>query len=151
MQSKPFTKTAVIKAAVFSLLIIIITCYEDEPLNFKEPGQRKDFDYMKWSKVKISAVHDICSLDSSQSELSYYLPFVRYHDRWKELGKLDFSYTPSQLYGFAPLYGSLHEKHLSWIWTIHSGAVLSATMAWKIWNWVKKHPSGRHIVNFSPT
>lgn len=210
MQSKPFTKTAVIKAAVFSLLIIIITCYvtklvvpkfllensswpststftqfydmeentvdvlfvgsscmstagipqylydkngivsynlaspeqtlitsyywlkealrfqspsvvfldnqmlftfyEDEPLNFKEPGQRKDFDYMKWSKVKISAVHDICSLDSSQSELSYYLPFVRYHDRWKELGKLDFSYTPSKLYGFAPLYGSLHEE-----------------------------------------
>ena len=110
MQSKPFTKTAVIKAAVFSLLIIIITCYEDEPLNFKEPGQRKDFDYMKWSKVKISAVHDICSLDSSQSEFSYYLPFVRYHDRWKELGKLDFTYTPSKLYGFAPLYGSLHEE-----------------------------------------
>ena len=89
---------------------MLFTFYEDEPLNFKEPGQRKDFDYMKWSKVKMSAVHDICSLDSSQSELSYYLPIVRYHDRWKELGKLDFTYTPSKLYGFAPLYGSLHKE-----------------------------------------
>lgn len=89
---------------------MLFTFYEDEALNFKEPGQRKDFDYMKWSKVKMTAVHDICSLDSSQSELSYYLPMIRYHDRWKELGKLDFSYTTSQMYGFAPLYGSLHEE-----------------------------------------
>lgn len=89
---------------------MLFTFYENEPLNFKEPGQRKDFDYMKWSKVKMTAVHDICSLDSSQSELSYYLPIVRYHDRWKELGKPDFTYTPSKLYGFAPLYGSLHEE-----------------------------------------
>lgn len=89
---------------------MLFTFYEDEPLNFKEPGQRKDFDYMKWSKVKMTAVHDICSLDSSQSELSYYLPVVRYHERWKELGKLDFTYTPSKLYGFAPLYGSLHAE-----------------------------------------
>lgn len=89
---------------------MLFTFYEDEPLNFKEPGQRKDFDYMKWSKVKMTAVHDICSLDTSQSELSYYLPIVRYHERWKELGKLDFTYIPSKLYGFAPLYGSLHEE-----------------------------------------
>lgn len=89
---------------------MLFTFYEDEPLNFKEPGQRKDFDRMKWSKVKIEAVNDICSLDKNQSKLSYYFPIVRYHDRFKELSKLDFSYTPSKLYGFAPLYGDLHEE-----------------------------------------
>ena len=84
---------------------MMFTFYADEELNFKEPGQRKDFDYMKWSKVKVEAVHDICRIDKSQSELSYYLPFIRYHDRWKELVKRDFKYETTKLYGYAPLVG----------------------------------------------
>lgn len=84
---------------------MMFTFYADEELNFKEPGQRKDFDYMKWSKVKREAVHDICQIDKEQSELSYYLPFVRYHDRWKELEKRDFTYETTKLYGYAPLIG----------------------------------------------
>lgn len=88
---------------------MLFTYYEDEPLNFKEPGLRKDFDRMKWSKVKVSAVNDICALDSSQSKLSYYFPLLRYHDRFKELSKLDFSYEISKLYGYAPLSGNFHE------------------------------------------
>ncbi|MDD5853176.1 MAG: hypothetical protein PUD03_03635 [Lachnospiraceae bacterium] len=88
---------------------MLFTFYADEKLNFKEPGQRKDFDRMRWSKVKVEAVNDFCRLDPEQSRLSYYFPLVRYHDRFKELTRLDFDYNISKLYGFAPLVGSLHE------------------------------------------
>lgn len=82
---------------------MLFTYYEDEELNYKEPGFRKDFDYMKWSPVKVKAVHEICSFDDRQSELSYYFPNIRYHDRWKELKSYDFHYETTTYYGYAPL------------------------------------------------
>lgn len=61
-------------------------------LNSEEAYTRKAFDYMKWSGVKKEAVEMICKLDQNQSLLSYYLPNIRYHTRWKELLESDFSY-----------------------------------------------------------
>lgn len=79
-----------------------------EPLYSDEPATRKAFDYMRWSANKVNAVNDICSHDSNQSELSYYIPTIRYHDRWKSLGEKDFKLKQglehSELKGYAPLY-----------------------------------------------
>ena len=47
-------------------------------------------DFMKWGPVKQEAVRAICALDENQSLSSYYTDFVRYHNRWVELGESDF-------------------------------------------------------------
>lgn len=77
-----------------------------ESLNMSEGMVRKCIDPMKWSKVKAEAVKEICELDDSQSELSYYLPNIRYHSRWTELERLDFDFDKQKeagLKGFGPL------------------------------------------------
>ena len=52
--------------------------HPENPINTVETLQRKCLDPMKWSSVKREAVHRLCQLDQSQSELSYYLPGVVY-------------------------------------------------------------------------
>ncbi len=79
---------------------------KEEPLNTAESCTRKAMDYMKWSPVKVEAVKDICTIDKNQSILSYYLPNVRFHDRWTELSEDDFTGSLSSHYelkGFCPL------------------------------------------------
>lgn len=81
----------------------------DEPLNTAESCTRKAMDPMRWSFNKIAAVEDICSIDANQSRASYYLPNIRFHGRWQELGRGDFiSGTMKRHYelkGYAPLPG----------------------------------------------
>ena len=85
--------------------IVVLDChllfpnYLDSVLNSDEGCTRKAFDHMKWSSVKREAIEDICSLDSNHSKISYYLPNIRYHTRWKELLESDFS------------YGEIHAHH----------------------------------------
>lgn len=59
--------------------------------------------------VKMEAVKTICELDQNQSLLSYYLPNIRYHTRWKGLGANDFKVWERkkhyELKGYAPLAG----------------------------------------------
>lgn len=62
----------------------------NEPLNTSEPCTRKAIDSMKWGKNKIDYIKDICALDSSQSIKSFFLPNIRYHDRWEELSFNDY-------------------------------------------------------------
>lgn len=68
----------------------LLPCRADEPLNSPEAFTRKAFDCMKWSSVKEEAVKTICTIDKSQSLLSYYFPIIRYHSRWSELSNKDF-------------------------------------------------------------
>lgn len=92
--------------------VVLLDCYilfeyrPEEPLNSAESCTRKAFDYMHWSSVKKDAVKTICKLDENQSELSYYLPNIRYHTRWKELSENDFTYAEKsqhyELKGYAP-------------------------------------------------
>lgn len=92
--------------------VVLLDCYilfdyrPEEPLNSAESCTRKAFDYMHWSLVKKEAVNTICKLDENQSELSYYLPNIRYHTRWKELSENDFTYLEKssqyELKGYAP-------------------------------------------------
>ena len=98
---------------------VVLECYfcfpymVDEPLNTEESYTRKAFDFMKWSPVKAEAVKTICEIDSKQDVWSYYFPNIRYHTRWTELDKNDYSYgemaSYSEMKGFAPLYFYLGE------------------------------------------
>lgn len=99
---------------------VVLECYfcfpymVDEPLNTEESCTRKAFDFMRWSPVKAEAVKTICEIDSKQDAWSYYLPNIRYHTRWAELDKNDYTYGDmaghSELKGFAPLYFYLGEE-----------------------------------------
>lgn len=98
---------------------VVLECYfcfpymVDEPLNTEESYTRKAFDFMKWSPVKAEAVKTICEIDTEQDVWSYYFPNIRYHTRWENLDKNDYTYADmaghSELKGFAPLYFYLGE------------------------------------------
>lgn len=81
--------------------------HKENDLNMVEGLVRKSIDPMRWSAVKMAAVHDICSIDIGQDELSYYLTNLRYHERWKVLTRDDFdpSMRAAPLKGYAPIYG----------------------------------------------
>ncbi len=60
-------------------------------VNEPEYGIREAFDSMKFSPVKAEAIHTICKMDDAMgSVLSYYLPLLRFHERWKGLTEKDF-------------------------------------------------------------
>lgn len=98
---------------------VVLECYfcfpymVDEPLNTEESYTRKAFDFMKWSPVKAEAVKTICGIDRAQDVWSYYFPNARYHTRWENLDRNDYTYgdmaSHSELKGFAPLYFYLGE------------------------------------------
>lgn len=82
------------KPKVVVLEIHFLFTYNHEtPVNSDEQFVRKTFDYMKWSSNKWEAVRTLCALDDDHSLKSYLLPFLRYHDRWSDLSKEDFTYT----------------------------------------------------------
>lgn len=75
---------------------LVLDCYyffqnNDSVLNTTEISIRRALDYMRWSPVKLEAVRTICELDENQSALSYFLPNIRYHERWDELQENDFA------------------------------------------------------------
>ena len=82
----------------------------DELLNTAEVCTRKAIDYMRWGKVKISAINDICKEDTNQDIWSYYLTNIRFHSRWTWIEESDFTYSQLAKHfetkGYAPLYNS---------------------------------------------
>lgn len=101
---------------------VVLECYfcfpyiVDEPLNTDESYTRKALDFMRWSPVKAEAVKTICELDEKQDARSYYLPHLRYHERWllDTPDRNDYTYRTmaghSELKGFSPLHFYLGEK-----------------------------------------
>lgn len=93
--------------------------HPEDPLNTVESLTRKCIDPMKWSLVKVEAVHDIAHRSNvfaedpahagyeRQSEMSYYFPNIRFHMRWLSgLGSEDFDYhvcNDSELKGWSTL------------------------------------------------
>jgi hypothetical protein len=78
----------------------------DSPVNTTEGLTRKCLDPMRWSEVKREAVSDLCAMDETQSEISYYLKNIRYHARWAELEEYDIlrhETRYSGLKGYAPI------------------------------------------------
>lgn len=79
--------------------------HPENAINTTEGLTRKCLDPMKWSSVKREAVHNLCVLDKSHSEISYYLTNIRFHSRWYELQEYDIydkMVNSSALKGFAP-------------------------------------------------
>ena len=79
--------------------------HPEDAINTVEGLTRKCLDPMKWSSVKQEAVHNLCELDESQSELSYYLTNIRFHSRWSGIQEYDINsdmVETSALKGFAP-------------------------------------------------
>lgn len=64
----------------------------EEPLNSSEAAVRLAMDSMRWSKVKVEAVAEICKNDDMQSAASYYNPLIRFHTRWINLKEDDFTF-----------------------------------------------------------
>ena len=60
----------------------------------------ESIDNMVWSKNKIKAIHDLNSISNSPQ---YYLPFIYYHSRWKELNKSDFVNGDETIFGYREL------------------------------------------------
>ncbi|MDE6405217.1 MAG: hypothetical protein K2M20_06170 [Lachnospiraceae bacterium] len=101
---------------------VVLECYfcfpyiADEPLNTDESYTRKALDFMKWSSVKAEAVKTICGIDTEQDAWSYYLPHLRYHERWlwDAPDRNDYTYRAmaahSELKGYSPLHFYLGEK-----------------------------------------
>ena len=80
--------------------------HPENPINTTEGLTRKCLDPMHYSDVKKEAVHNLCELDKTQSELSYYLTNIRFHSRWSELAEYDIDsemVDTSELKGFAPI------------------------------------------------
>lgn len=101
------------KAVVLETLMLF-KYRANEPLNSTEACTRKALDYMKWSAVKKEAVKEICSIDTSQSESSYYFPNIRFHSRWTELSEDDFSYAQMcnhyEMKGFSTMINRIGEN-----------------------------------------
>lgn len=94
------------KAVVLDTLFLY-PIHQDSPINTMEGFTRKCLDPMKWSRVKREAVSELCKLDSSQSQMSYYLKNLRYHTRWTELLEQDFvhsEYSYTSLKGLGPIF-----------------------------------------------
>ncbi len=79
---------------------------ENLPL-FSEPHTRKAFDFMKWSDVKLKAILDMKRHNPDEDVPGYFIPLLRYHDRWKEI---PFDLSGGEDYdGFCPLTGDLND------------------------------------------
>ncbi len=63
-----------------------------EPQN--EEYNRMTLDGMKWSSSKIDAIK--ASMTEDESFLSYVFPILRFHSRWSEISKEDFTYLFSR-------------------------------------------------------
>ncbi|SDB54221.1 hypothetical protein SAMN02910298_02771 [Pseudobutyrivibrio sp. YE44] len=64
--------------------------HPEDSINMSEGHIRRCLDPMKWSSVKMEAVHELCKLDGSQDEMSYYFKNKRYHSKWTSLSSQDF-------------------------------------------------------------
>lgn len=82
---KEALKTQHPKVVVFDVSIVL-----SYRASLPEANVRKALDYMHLGMNKLEAFHALCKKDSQHSEKSYYLPNIRYHNRWKELNEGDF-------------------------------------------------------------
>ena len=77
-------KTETPKAVVYN----VYAMRYGEPQN--EAYNRITLDGMRWSGAKLGAIH--ASMTEEETLISYVLPLLRYHSRWKELTREDLQY-----------------------------------------------------------
>lgn len=96
-----------------SVVICDFSCLFDDKLpNQEEEVYRKVAECMPDKELKEQLIREICEVDETQSYLYWKFPLLRYHSRWNELSKIDF--TPDyQVNGSYPRYqkGALFGTH----------------------------------------
>ena len=60
----------------------------------------ESIDNMRWSVNKLKAIFDLSSISNSPQ---YFVPFIYYHTRWKELNKNDFANKDKTYFGYREL------------------------------------------------
>jgi hypothetical protein len=70
---------------------------DDFDIDDKEEWLRVTIDPLRLSKEKLQMIFEIKSQTSDQTAISYLLPFFRYHSRWDQLSKSDFSFDYTDL------------------------------------------------------
>ncbi len=76
------------KAVVFNVLSLKYGTPQSEAYN------RMSLDGMRWSSSKLKAIE--ASMTDEESFFSYVFPLLRYHSRWRELKREDFTYLFSR-------------------------------------------------------
>ena len=59
---------------------------------YYEEDTRRSLDYVAFSKEKLEVASTLMEGDDRQNLVSYALPLIRYHSRWSDLKKEDFTY-----------------------------------------------------------
>lgn len=87
---KEAMKTQKFKTVVLDVYFVPLTRTSKMSNDVLEFRIRTAIENMRWGEVRIEAIHEACKRYENLFELSYYLPNIRYHDRWKDLYKADF-------------------------------------------------------------
>ena len=115
-QQSPFLSCYLLKEALKyqSVQAVVMDCNfltrfnDEEAINMSDELFRKVSDNMRFSLNKIQMINEYTELNGGGEKLSYFLPIIRYHSRWKDLNKVDIevlTYTKhNELKGFYPLY-----------------------------------------------
>lgn len=97
----------VLKTQDVSLFIIDIRTFTNDADDFSDTRMRRVIDNMKWSATKLEAMEEgfeyasYGNNDIEADDLSWYIPFLKYHHRWNEdFGLSDlFAIYPTTDYG----------------------------------------------------
>ena len=74
------------------VLVVDIYCIFDDSLSSDE-SIHQALDYMHFGPNKLMAARDVTQIyDIDSDVMSFALPYLRYHNRWKELEEKDFTY-----------------------------------------------------------
>ena len=79
--------------------------FSNSDVDKNESAIRKSVDPMRLSRTKLMLIRDVVSASKNQTFVSYIFPLLRYHDRWKELERLDFEYR--QIDQYDPFRGTV--------------------------------------------
>lgn len=82
---------AVVVFQVYNMIPFGYSEPEDIMWNSREAQIRQGVDYMRWSRVKMECVDELCRRDATLSLDSFVFPIIRYHDRWEELTEEDYN------------------------------------------------------------
>lgn len=94
--------------------VVLDTCtffrwFNDNKTNCEEAFVRKAMDFMKWSPNKLEAVLELSRLEPEELSLeSFFLPNIRYHNRWKELSREDVQFRDTFVTGQSKGYSGMY-------------------------------------------
>lgn len=95
-------------------VVVMDTCtffkwFNDNNTNAEEPFVRKAMDFMRWGPNKLEAIWELSRLEPDELPLEgFFLPNIRYHNRWKELTSEDVHFTDTFITGQSKGYSGMY-------------------------------------------